>query len=208
MTQNIKAIIFDLGGVLIDLDKAACISAFQKIGYAKASEMLDCYAQKGALSLLEEGKISPDEFHDAIRSVINKPVTDTEIDNALNTFLLDIPDYKLNMLLKLKEKYRIYMLSNTNKIMMDHMLENAFRKQGLTVDDYFDKLFLSYEMKLSKPNPEIFESMLSEAGIRAEETLYIDDAPANIEMAKAFGGETYLAAPQEDYRFIFDMKFQ
>lgn len=201
--QNIKTVIFDLGGVLMDLDKQACIDAFRKLGYERVEELLGAYSQKGAFLQLEAGRISTDEFHRQVREAIGKPVTDRQIDEAFIKFLVDIPDYKLDMLLELKKNYRLFVLSNTNPIMMGWMKENTFRKQGLTVDDYFDQLFLSYEMGVTKPHKEIYEQLIRDSGINPEEALFIDDSQENLNAASPFGFRTYLAAPHEDYRAIF-----
>ena len=120
-------------------------------------------------------------------------------------FLLDIPDYKLDMLLDLRRRgFRLFMLSNTNTIMMTYMKNGVFRKQGLTIDAYFDRLFLSYEMGLVKPGAEIFRRMIESSGIVPSQTLFIDDSQANVDTGKACGFDTYLAARNEDFRPLFD----
>lgn len=201
--KGIKTVIFDLGGVLMDLDKQACIDAFRKLGYEHVEELLDAYSQKGAFLQLEAGQISVDKFHDEVRRAIGKPVTDKQIDDAFLKFLVDIPDYKLDMLLDLKKEYQVFMLSNTNPIMMDWMKNHSFRKQGLTIEDYFDRLFLSYEMGVTKPHEEIYRKVIEDSGINPAEALFIDDSEKNVAAARSLGFHTYQAAPQEDYRAIF-----
>ncbi len=201
--NGIKNIIFDMGGVLIDLDRDACIAKFKKLGFPEADELLDPYRQKGIFKELELGAVSPQELYDYISSHAERPIAPEDVDKALCAFLVGLPVYKLDMLLELRKSYKTYMLSNTNAVMMPYIKERFFRQQGLTVGDYFDRLFLSYEMGMLKPDAEIFEAVLSRTGIKAEETLFIDDSEANIESALAFGFRTYLPAPGEDFRHIF-----
>ena len=200
----VKNIVLDMGGVLVDLDREASIRAFQAIGYSEAGDLLDPYKQSGAFLQLEEGKITPEQLHDHIRQITGKAISGEEIDRALRQFVTDLPLYKLEMLRNLRKRFRVYLLSNTNAIMMPDIRKRFFTQEGLQMEDYFDGIYLSYEMKLVKPSPAIFEKMLREGGFRAEETLFIDDSPANIETADRLGFHTYLAHPHEDFRHIFD----
>lgn len=202
--EGIKNIIFDMGGVLIDLDRETCIEEFRKLGFPEADEMLNTYRQKGIFKDLEMGTVSPQELYDYISSEVGHHIPSEKIDKALCAFLVGLPTYKLDMLLHLRKQYRVFMLSNTNALMMPYIARTYFTQQGLTVEDYFDRLFLSYEMGMLKPDPEIFEAVLNETGIKAEETLFIDDAEPNIETALSLGFRTYLAAPKEDFRRIFE----
>ncbi len=152
-----------------------------------------------------KGEASPQAFYDEVSRSVGRIVPSEAIDAALCSFLIDIPDYKLDMLLALRRRgFRLFMLSNTNSIMMEYIANRMFRKQGLTVDDYFDRLFLSYEMGMAKPDPEIFEAMICRTGIDPSCSLFIDDSPSNVETARALGFRTYLAAEHEDFRSLFD----
>ncbi len=200
--EGIKNILFDLGGVLIDLNKQACVDAFAAIGYPQAGDMLNDYVQSGIFLELEEGRISPDDFYKAIMA--EAPVTREMIDEAFFKFLEGIPQYKMEMLLELKKKYKILMLSNTNHIMFSWLRKEYFGNDGRTISDYFDELFLSYEMGVAKPNPEIFRQLIEEHGVVPEETLFFDDGIRNIEAAKEFGFKTYFVKPKEDFRHVFE----
>lgn len=201
--EGIKNIIFDMGGVLIDLNRDACIEEFRKLGFPQADELLGNYGQKGIFKGLEIGTVSPQEVYEYISEEIGHYVSPEKINKALDAFLVGLPVYRLEMLRKLKKHYKMFMLSNTNPIMMPYIAQTYFTQQGLTINDYFDHLFLSYEMGIMKPNVKIFEAVLDTAGIKAEETLFIDDAEANIETALALGFRTYLPSPGEDFRHIF-----
>lgn len=205
MMKDIKTVIFDLGGVLMDLNKQRCIDAFVRLGFTDIEEYLGEYEQKGMFMELEDGTISADEFHDKIRNHIGKPVTDQQIDDAFNLFLVGIPDYKLTMLLQLRKKYRVFMLSNTNPVMFEGRIPEVFRTQGLDISDYFDKFYLSYQLGATKPNPVVFEKIISDAGIQPNETLFLDDSRRNTDAAEALGFRTYLTAPREDFSSIFEL---
>lgn len=197
----IKNIIFDLGGVLVGLNRSACIEAFTKIGFPGFDQILNEYLQGGFFLEYEKGEISTDEFRDIIRSYIDpeirESITDLQIYQAMGSFLDIIPQYKLDLIISLKKSYRIFMLSNSNPIAID-VVRPYFERDGLVLEDYFDKLYLSYQMKMAKPDPEIFKSLLSDSGIKAEETLFIDDSPANIATAANLGFETILFIPGEN----------
>lgn len=203
MTE-IRTIVFDLGGVLIDYDLQRCIDAFRALGFPDPENFVNPYKQSGVFLSLEDGSGTPEELYRYINAVVGRHVDPRKIDEAWCSFLIDIPAYKLDMLLALRRQgYQVFMLSNTNVIMFDWMRRNVFTKQGLTVDDYFDRLFLSYEMKLLKPYPAIFEKMAAEGGILPAETLLIDDGPANVATAAALGFHTYEAKVHEDFRPVF-----
>ena len=174
------------------------------LGLENADDLLGNYKQSGIFQQLEEGTISTAFFYNSIRELIDKEVTDQQIKKAWDAFLVEIPDYKLEMLEALKRRFQILMLSNTNAIHFADEIPNAFTKHGKNIGYYFDKCYLSYEMQSSKPHAEIFEKMVADAGIKAEETLFIDDSPANIKTAQELGFKTYLAKPFEDFTHIFD----
>ncbi|MCL1942186.1 MAG: HAD family phosphatase [Candidatus Azobacteroides sp.] len=203
MTNGIKNIVFDFGGVLINLDKQACIDAFVGLGMENVREYLSDYRQDGIFRRLEIGAISPGQFRNEIRSKIGKPLSDQQIDKAWMKFLLDVPAEKLDLLLQLRKKYRVFMLSNTNAIHIDGIIEPVFCRNGHTFDDYFEKAYFSYEIGWAKPDKEIFEYLLKDAGITAGETLFVDDAEANVAAAEAMGFKTYQPESFEDFSAVF-----
>lgn len=200
--DKIRNILFDLGGVLVDLNKQACVDAFAALGYPQAGEMLSNYVQSGIFLELEEGHIEPAQFYAAIQEVA--PVSEAQIDAAFMKFLEGIPAYKMEMLLELKNRYRILMLSNTNAIMFEWIRKHYFDHNGLTIEDYFDQLFLSYELGVAKPNPLIFQKLILDYGVVPSETFFFDDGETNIEVARQMGFHTYFVKPHEDFRHLFD----
>ena len=199
MMREYTTIIFDLGGVIINLKKQNCIDAFKALGYASVDKMLSEYRQDGEFLALEEGRVSPEEWRAIVRKNIAEPVTDQQIDDAFNAFLVDIPIEKLRMLRALKSKYRIAMLSNTNKVMFESKIPELFKAEGLAIEDYFDDFFLSYKMGMSKPSPEIFIKVAEELGIEPCEALFIDDSQANVDAASKLGFQTLCVEPYTDF---------
>lgn len=204
MNNKITTIIFDLGGVLYDLDRQRCIDALVRIGVTDAANYLTDYKQAGVFRQIEEGEIDNETFYNEIRKIANRPVSNEEIKNAWNAFLVEIPTYKLQLLANLKAKFQIFMLSNTNAIHFEEAIPHEFTQLGATINDYFDRLYLSYEMGTSKPHHKIFEMLLADSGIVASEALFIDDSPENIRVANELGFKTYLAQPKEDFSSIFN----
>ncbi len=193
----IKNIIFDLGGVIVRLDKQACIESFRKLGFDNFGKILNEFVQDGFFLEYEKGLISSEEFRNHIRENINGTVSDKDIDNAIGDFLVGIPKSKLKTILRLKDRYNIFLLSNTNPIAID-VVRAFFDADGRKMEDYFHKMFLSYEMKLAKPDKRIFEKVLEIACIKAEETLFIDDSFANLESASNLGFNTLHVTQESD----------
>ena len=203
LDTHIKNLLIDFGGVLIDLDRRRCIEHFSRLGMPDVENLLhDCH-QEGFFQLHEKGLISDDDFRERIRRAIGRPVSDADIDEAWNSFLDGIPAYKLDFLLELRRHYKLYLLSNTNAIHWDYACAHDFCRDGHRVEDYFDRIFLSYRMKMAKPDADIFRAVLQETGIRPEETLFIDDAEANCRTAQSLGLRTYTPQAHEDWRHLF-----
>lgn len=187
----IKNIIFDFGCVLVDLDKQRCVEAFKSIGAESISAYVDECRQEDLFHDLETGKTGIGEFCNEVRRKAPACTADNEtICKAWNSLLTGIPGRRLEKLLSLKERYRIFVLSNTNPIHWHKAATCYFPMRGMTVDDYFEKIFLSYSMHMVKPDLRIFSRTLDEAGIKAEETLFIDDSEANCRAAERLGIRT------------------
>ena len=204
MDKNIKNIVFDLGGVLIDLDFKSAINGLQKAGFTNVKEQLQAFDNEGIFQKFELGEISADEFRASIRENSNVSLTDEEVDSLWNLMLLEIPREKLELILDLRSKYMVYLLSNTNSIHWDYVCKNAFNYRGFRVNDYFEKTFLSFEMHLAKPDKAIFEKMLEDANLLAEETLFIDDSEANCKAAAEVGIHAHHYHIGDDLSKIFE----
>ena len=204
MDKKIRNIVFDLGGVLVDLDFKAAINGLQEAGFANVKEQLLAFDRGGIFQKFEVGEITADEFRAAIRENSTVTLTDEEVDGLWNAMLLEIPREKLELILELRGKYMVYLLSNTNSIHWDYVCKNAFNYRGFRVEDYFEETFLSYEMHLAKPDKAIFEKVLHDANLLPEETLFIDDSEANCKAAQEVGIHAHHYHVGDDLKEIFN----
>ena len=204
MDKKIKNIVFDLGGVLVDLDFKAAINGLQQAGFVNVKEQLQSFDREGIFQKFELGEMTAEEFRTAIRENSTVTLTDEEIDALWNAMLLEIPREKLELILDLRGKYMVYLLSNTNSIHWDYVCKNAFNYRGFRVKDYFEETFLSYEMHLAKPDKAIFEKVLQDANLLAEETLFIDDSEANCKAAEEVGIHAHHYHIGDDLSKVFE----
>lgn len=195
----IKNLLFDLGGVIMNIRRQNCEEAFLKLGMADIGDFLGDYGQTGPFAALEEGAIGEADFRDEVRRHIPHPVTDKEIDDAFNKFLVGIPLKRLEKLRELRGRYGIYLLSNTNPIMWKSFIAESFRQEGMEIDDYFDGIVTSFEAKCYKPEPEIFDYVVKRLGIAPEETLFFDDSQANVDAALKLGFNARLVPPDKEF---------
>lgn len=196
----IKNLLFDLGGVIMDLDRDRCVRAFEKLGMKDADDFFGVYGQKGAFLALESGEIDAAEFRRRVRPLLGRPdVSDEEIDAAFTEFLVGIPVHRLESLRELARDYRICLLSNTNPIMMNGKIAEEFRKEGRGMADYFDGIFTSYEARCCKPGKEIFDYAEREGGLVPSETLFFDDSQSNVDAARSFGFKAVLVRPGDEF---------
>lgn len=202
--ENIKNIVFDLGGVIITLNHGEAVKRFKSLGVESADKLLDPYHQKGSFLAFEEGRISRETFYEEINKLAQKPITDNDIDWALYGFFDGVPAGKLEILEELRKQYKLYLLSNTNPIAVEWCQTPELWGREKTLKDYFDKVYLSYEIGASKPSKAIFEYLFADSGILPEETLFIDDGPANVQMGNELGMKTYMPENGADFRHIFE----
>lgn len=197
--KGIKNIIFDLGNVLVGLDKERCVNAFRKIGADNIAYFVDEHRVESLFLDSEVGNISQEEFCRRVRELTKKDIVDEDIVWAWNELLTGIPDFKKEWLLRLKADYRLFLLSNTNVMHWTKCANDFFPLHNHGVDDYFEQVFLSYEMHLIKPSEEIFRLVLNDAGIEAAETLFVDDSAENCRAARSLGINTYLNEHPDDF---------
>jgi len=198
-----KNIIFDLGGVLLDIDFKKSISAFEKLGVDNFEEMFSQLKADELFEKLETGKLTEEEFYAAIKKRTKTNITDKEIAGAWNALILDFRTESLDFLEWLAPRYHLYLLSNTNEIHLKYF-QQVFRKQTgkPLLDVYFIKAWYSHKLGLRKPGAAIFEFVLDQENITAAETLFIDDTLINIETAQNMGFKTHHLKPGERIEFI------
>lgn len=195
----IKNLLFDLGGVIMDIRRERCIAAFEALGMADIGDFLGDYSQQGVFAGIEQGLISPAGFRQQVRRHIPRPVTDSQIDHAFMQFLVGIPLHRLEALRTLARHYDIYLLSNTNPIMWNGFIADQFGRQGLTREDYFKGMVTSFEAKALKPDPAIFDYTARHLHIDPAETLFLDDSEANCEAARRCGYKAAHVAPGTEF---------
>ena len=198
-----KNIIFDLGGVLLDIDLKKSISAFEKLGIENFEEMFSQFRADELFGKLETGMLNEHEFYSAIKKRTKVNITDREITNAWNALILDFRTESLDFLGKIAAKYGLYLLSNTNSIHLKYF-QRLFTKQTgkPLLDDYFTKAWYSHKLGLRKPEAAVFKFVLQEENLIAAETLFIDDTLINIETAQSMGFKTHHLKPAERIEFI------
>ena len=193
-----KAIIFDMGGVLVDLDMDACRNAFKyDLGFDEIEQILDPCHQKGIIGDLEEGRVSGDEFRDYVIAGSRPGVTREDVDQAFYKILVGIAPYKIDMLRKLSEKYDIYMLSNNNEVAIKRSRE-MFEEAGFSMNSDFKKCYLSYQMKMLKPSEGFYKAVMSDIGLPASEMVFVDDSQRNVDAAVAAGLPAIYYKPGSD----------
>ena len=202
MIAGIKNIIFDFGGIIVDLDKQAAIDAFCALGFPDA-DLVDDYVQRGIFAAIETGQMSGHEFCNYVRERSGKDLPDATIVHAWTRMLAGIPPYRIKKIKELRKHYRTFLLSNTNAMHWEYSVQEQMPATGYKMEDCFEQTFLSYRMGIAKPDPEIFRRALHEAGLLPEETLFIDDSQANCQAAASLGIHTFHSQLPEDWMELF-----
>ncbi|MCH5222282.1 MAG: HAD family phosphatase [Muribaculaceae bacterium] len=196
----IRNLLFDLGGVIIDIDRQCCVDAFESLGLKNADAYFGLYAQSGVFMAIEDGSIGVEAFHRALREKLPHVVSDYQIDIAFQKFIVGIPEHRLASLRKLRcQGYGIYLLSNTNPIMWHGVIAREFCKEGLRREDYFDGIVTSFEAKYAKPDARIFHYTAQHLGILPSETLFFDDSEANVDAAIKEGFKAVHVLPGTEF---------
>ncbi|OHX66848.1 HAD family hydrolase [Flammeovirga pacifica] len=188
--MSYEAIIFDLGGVILNLRYENTLEKFSEILQKPVSPFYTKKEQTTLFDEYEKGNISSDDFRKGIRDLVNEPITDDQIDEAWNAMLLDLPVERIDMLKEVAKKYRIFLLSNTNEIHINAFNDIVKNTLGEDFGDFknlFEKGYYSYEMSDRKPHPSIFETVIKENDLDKSTTLFIDDSIQHVEGAKKAG---------------------
>jgi len=192
MTSSYNAIIFDLGGVILNIDYNLVVASFRKLGEEHFDELYAKSHQDKIFDQFETGKISAAEFRKYMKAFLADSITEDDINKAWNSMLLDLPKHRIDLLFKLKDKYRIFLFSNTNEIHLRgfrKIIEETYVNPNL-LETIFHKTYYSHLIGMRKPNAEAFQFILDEQGLNAKQTLFIDDSIQHIEGAKKMGFQT------------------
>jgi len=187
----IKHIIFDLGGVILNIDFYKAAKSFKELGLDDFEGLYSKATQSKLFDRLEKGQISAQDFREQLRNLSGIDMTDEQIDHAWNSLILDFPPARLNLLQELRKNYKLFLLSNTNIIHADFYNNDLRQNHNIDgLESLFDKVYFSHEIALRKPDNEAFEYVLKDQNIQPEETLFIDDALPNILTANQLGLNT------------------
>jgi putative hydrolase of the HAD superfamily len=191
MLKGIRHIIFDLGGVLINIDYKLTEQAFIDAGITNFPHLYSQLQQSDLFDNLETGKIGREAFIAAMKAATPTGITEEQILKAWNAMLLDFPVRRLQILQQLRLYHDLFLLSNTNEIHEETFNGILMHSHGIpNIGVFFDKVYLSHRVGMRKPNIEIFERVLNDNGLSPEHTLFIDDSPQHIEGARLTGIQT------------------
>jgi putative hydrolase of the HAD superfamily len=200
-----KAIIFDLGNVLLPIDLSLTYEAFSVYSSLSSSEIASAITEQQLWVPYESGKQTDSEFRNFLRLRLDLPISDADFDQAFSALLLEFHAGVYEWIASLKSKYRLVLLSNTSSIHAERFTKVALGPEGQNLFSLFDQVYYSFEMGLVKPDTAIYHQVLNEQGFSAEEVLFFDDNVANINSAKSMGIQSYLIDPSRSYNQIQDI---
>jgi len=189
---KIKNIFFDFGGVLCDLDISKTEKRFFELGLKNFDSGYSVTERDDLFRKLERGAISPQQFRDSLKKFFTRSVSDEEIDQSWNELLIGIPEERIRLLEKIRLNYRIFLLSNSNEIHYNKFLSDFKSRFGYNgFNDLFEKAYFSFQIQLQKPSKEIFEFVLNDSNLAADETMFIDDSVQHVHGAARAGIQGY-----------------
>lgn len=196
---EIKNIVFDLGGVIINLDIPRTISEFNKLSTKPFESIYTQLQQSPIFDLFDKGQISESDFFLQLKDHLKEGVTDTQMKEAWNVMLLDFPIHRLQLLSALKSNYRVFLLSNTNETHIAQLESDLYKEHGYrNLEPFFEKVYYSCRIGMRKPDSEIFEFVLNQNNLNAHETIFIDDSPQHVAGAIKTGIQSYLLPRDKD----------
>ena len=202
--SGIKNIIFDLGGVILNIRYQNALEAFQKLSTSQQTIAFTQQKQSRLFDEYETGRISDQAFREGLRQHYEIEASDAEIDAAWNAMLLDIPAERITLLQALSQKYRLFLLSNTNAIHLVHFTRLVAEGFAIpSLDSLFEKTYYSHLIGQRKPDAPVFEHILDRHQLNRHETLFIDDSIQHIEGARLVGLQTLFLAPPLTINEVF-----
>lgn len=201
----IKNLLLDLGGVMVTLDRNRAVERFKNMGIHDADKLLDPYKQAGLFLRLESGDFTRESFAEELNKEYGTNLTIEDVEYGLSGYFVRVDEEKFDYILHgLPKDIRVFCLSNTNPFAQHVMSDTHFLSSGIPMRMHFEEMFLSYEEGMCKPDPRIFEIILERTGIRAEETLFLDDGSANTAIARELGFVTYKPLNGENWIPVVD----
>jgi FMN phosphatase YigB (HAD superfamily) len=198
LLKGIKNIIFDFGGVIINIDYKLTINEFKSLGLTDIEKVYTQFSQLPWFNKFDTGGIGSETFLTEFSKMLAPGTNREQIIHAWNAMLLDFPAERAELLLNLRSSYRTFLLSNTNEIHINYFLNRISEWYGNeAMDKFFEKVYYSNRIGMRKPDKEIFEFVLMENSLKASQTLFIDDSIQHVEGARIAGLRAYhLQAPE------------
>lgn len=196
--MNFKTVIFDLGGVVININTQQSFAAFARLANLGEQEV-QALASHPVFEQHEKGQVSDETFRNTIREFASETMSNEAIDQAWNAMLLDVPPERLNLMAELRSRYHTLVLSNTNNIHVqsfNRAINEVSGREG--IHEFVHKVYYSHEMGKRKPDTEIFEQVIHQENIRPEQTLFLDDKLENVNAAKQTGLQAVQITPERD----------
>jgi len=207
MLNGIRNIIFDLGGVLLNIDPKKTIEAFEKLGMEQLVGDKGLSYDHEIFYRMEQGQITSDEFREGVLELLPSRVSYREIDDAWTAMLLDFPAVRVELVKNLRKDFKIYLFSNTNAIHVEKFHSNFRIQHGFEVSSLFEKDFYSNEIGYRKPSSESYQKIIRLSGIDPKESLFIDDSLQNVDSAIHFGLKGLWLEPGQKVEKIFQEYF-
>lgn len=196
--EDVELVLLDLGGVLLNIDYKRTEKAFQDLGFSDFETIYSQARQSGLFDEFECGRLSSDEFVGQLLTLMNHEHSVSDVIHAWNAMLLDFPGNRIDVINRLKERFKVYLLSNTNEIHYEAFMSLFSAEFDKNFSDLFDKAFYSHQIGMRKPNAEVFEHILREAGVSPSKVLFIDDSIQHVEGASKVGIQSFLLNDQMD----------
>jgi len=201
--KDIELILFDLGGVLIDIVEHATENAFVKLGTVDFEEKYTQFQQNQLFDLFETGQISAQHFINKLLDATRKGTSPNEVVHAWNAMILSFSEKKVQLILELAKKQRIALLSNTNELHMVEVKREWAKVSQVLFESVFEKVFLSHEIKQRKPHPETFVWVCEQLKVTPSKVLFIDDSPQHISGAQEAGLQTFYYQKDVEFYALF-----
>lgn len=204
MNNGITKVVLDFGGVIAPVDIRGCLERYHALGFHNVDKYLNLVRQEGFFGDFESGRIDGSQLAEFVSREAGKPVSEQECRDAFFGFFdgarTDVFEKNVAAVKRLKEEgYSPALLSNTNPFIAGWFRSDRFDGHGHALSDYISHFYLSYELKVMKPDERIFRIMLDGEGVSAQQILYVDDGASNLATASRLGMHTLLASPQTDW---------
>jgi glucose-1-phosphatase len=201
--SNIRNLIFDLGGVLLNINPLLSLQELSRLSGKEAAVLAIQLAESNLFGKLDTGRISPEEFHEQLSHLTGQRLEPAEADRIWNLLLLDFPEERIRLLEEAGRHYRIFLLSNTNIIHYRYYTESFRSRYGFPMEQLFETLYLSYEIGMHKPETGIYDYLLKKSGLTASECCFFDDSLPNLQAAEKIGIHCIHITPEHDIMSCF-----